>query len=105
MGLVKKPTGFMTSSKCIAKELDKKCDGGHSHVPLMAGRAAAAQVSRHFLRGNMSRSCEPDEVREVQHRDHRQAVLHGAQEIREAHLRLAGVQRQRDRAGTINQFE
>ena len=44
MGLVKKPTGFMTSSKCIAKELDKKCGGGHSHVPLMAGQAAAAHV-------------------------------------------------------------
>ena len=44
MGLVKKPSGFMTSSRCVAKELDKRCDGGHSHVPLMAGRAAAAQV-------------------------------------------------------------
>ena len=44
MGLVKKPTGFMTSSKHIAIELDKKCDGGHAHVPLMGGRAAAAQV-------------------------------------------------------------
>ena len=44
MGFVKKPAGFMTSSNCIARELDKKCDGGHTHVPLMAGRAAAAQV-------------------------------------------------------------
>ena len=44
MGFVKTPTRFMTSSKCIAKELDKKCDGGHSHVPSMAGRAAAAQA-------------------------------------------------------------
>ena len=44
MGLVKKPTGFMTSSRHIANELDKSCDGGHAHVPLMAGRAAAAQV-------------------------------------------------------------
>ena len=44
MGLVKTPTGFMTSRKCIATELDKKCDGGHSHVLLVAGRASAAQV-------------------------------------------------------------
>jgi len=44
LGLVKKPTGFMTSSKCIATELDKKCDGGHSHVLLVAGRVSAAQV-------------------------------------------------------------
>ena len=44
MGLVKKLTGFMTSSRCIAEQLNRKCDGGHSHVPLVAGRAAAAQV-------------------------------------------------------------
>ena len=44
MGLVKKPIGFMTSSRCVAKELDKRCDGGRSHVPLKAGRAAAAQA-------------------------------------------------------------
>ena len=40
MGFVKKPIGFMTSSRCV----DKRHDGGHIHVPLMAGRAAAAQV-------------------------------------------------------------
>ena len=26
-GLVKKPTGFMTSSRCVATQLSKKCDG------------------------------------------------------------------------------
>ena len=40
MGLVKKPTGFMSSSGFILEELDKKCPGGHDHVPLVAGRAA-----------------------------------------------------------------
>ena len=44
MGLVKKPTGFMTSSKHITSEPYKRCDGGHAHVSLMSGRAAAAQV-------------------------------------------------------------
>ncbi len=44
MGLVKKPTGFLTSSKYIAIELDKRCDGGHAHLPLVGGRATAAQV-------------------------------------------------------------
>ena len=29
MGLVKKPKGFMSSSKFILEELDKKCPGGH----------------------------------------------------------------------------
>ena len=43
-GLVKKPTGFMSSSECIIKELARKCVGGHKHVHLMGGRAAAAQV-------------------------------------------------------------
>ena len=44
MGLVKKPTGFMTSSSCIANALNLKCQGGHDHVPLVGGRAAGAQV-------------------------------------------------------------
>ena len=44
MGLVKKATGFMTSSSCIANELGIRCEGGHAHVPLVGGRAAGAQV-------------------------------------------------------------
>ena len=43
-GLVRKPTGFMTSSECIAAELERKCLGDHSHVHLEGGRASAAQV-------------------------------------------------------------
>ena len=43
-GLVKKPTGFMSSSACLLRELDKKCTGDHAHVPLVGGRAAGAQV-------------------------------------------------------------
>ena len=55
-GLVKKPTGFITSSRCIAAQLDAKCDGTHSHVHLVGGRAAGAQVypedlCRAILRG------------------------------------------------------
>ena len=43
---VKKPTGFMTTSWCIRDELDRRCHIGlnHQHVPLVEGRAAAAQV-------------------------------------------------------------
>ena len=44
MGLVKKPTGFMTSSKCIAQALNVRCIGGHDHVPLVGGRAAGAAI-------------------------------------------------------------
>ena len=43
-GLVKKPTGFLTSSDHIARALNLKCGGGHAHVPLVGGRAAGAQV-------------------------------------------------------------
>ena len=43
-GLAKKPTGFMSSSECIVQELANKCMGGHKHLHLMGGRAAAAQV-------------------------------------------------------------
>ena len=44
VGLVKKPTGFMTSSPCIAAELEKQCDGSHKHIHLVGGRAAAAAI-------------------------------------------------------------
>ena len=44
VGLVKKPTGFMTSSQCVLQELNKQCTGDHDHVPLVGGRAAGAQV-------------------------------------------------------------
>ena len=41
---MKKPTGFMSNSKFILEELDKKCPGDHKHVPLIAGRAAGAAI-------------------------------------------------------------
>ena len=43
-GPVKKPTGFMTSSRCISEELDRKCDNSHQHIPLVGGRAAGAAI-------------------------------------------------------------
>ena len=43
-GPVKKPTGFMTSSKCLYDELSRQCKGGHVHIPLVGGRASACQV-------------------------------------------------------------
>ena len=39
----KKPTGFLTNSKFIAEELDRRCNGEHNHFSLMEGRAAKAQ--------------------------------------------------------------
>lgn len=56
MGPAKKPTGFMTSSRFIADQLNKQCDGSHVHVHLVGGRASAAQVypdelCRAILRG------------------------------------------------------
>ena len=41
---MRKPTGFMTSSKHVAEELRKRCMGGHRHVHLEGGRASAAQI-------------------------------------------------------------
>ncbi len=38
----KKPTKFMTNSLAIAGELNVRCRGGHRHVHLVSGRAAAA---------------------------------------------------------------
>ena len=42
MGLVKRPTGFMASSRCLIDELNKECEGCHDHVLLIAGSAAGA---------------------------------------------------------------
>ena len=44
MQLVKKPTGFMTNASELAKQLSKKCEGGHRHVNLINGRAKRAEV-------------------------------------------------------------
>ena len=38
----KKPTGFLTNSWCIAKELSRRCDKSHKHFSLMESRAQAA---------------------------------------------------------------
>ena len=40
----KKPTSFLTNSWCVAKELDRRCDGGHEHFSLMEGRAKKAAI-------------------------------------------------------------
>ena len=44
IGKVKKPTGFITNSSYLADQLGDKCLGGHRHIQLMGGRAAACQV-------------------------------------------------------------
>ena len=41
---VKKATGFMTNSGCIAERLRVKCNGLHRHITLINGRARAAEV-------------------------------------------------------------
>lgn len=43
-GMVKKPTGFMTTAKCMADQLNRQCDGSHSHVHMIGCRAAGTQV-------------------------------------------------------------
>ena len=60
---VKKPTGFLTSSTCIAQELEKRCNADHRHAHLMSGKAAAAQVYPQALivRGDIER-CDQAEA-------------------------------------------
>ena len=41
---VKKATGFMTHSVCIAERLQVKCNELHRHFTLVSGRAKAAEV-------------------------------------------------------------
>ncbi|MDA8582881.1 hypothetical protein N9L68_01585 [bacterium] len=42
--LAKKPTKFMTNSMSIGQALRRKCDGSHTHQPLVDGRAKDALV-------------------------------------------------------------
>ena len=37
-GPVMKPTGFMSSSWCVAEELNKRCEGLHEHVHLQGAK-------------------------------------------------------------------
>ena len=48
-GPVLKPTGFMTNSVHIAKELNRICPRDHQHVHLVGGRAAGAAIYPHGL--------------------------------------------------------
>ena len=49
LGPVLKPTGFLANCKHIARELSRRCPRNHGHVPLVAGRAAAAAIDPHNL--------------------------------------------------------
>ena len=40
----KKPTGFLSSTRFVAEELNRYCDGSHDHAHLVAGKAASAKV-------------------------------------------------------------
>ena len=40
----KKPTTFLTNSISISAQLNRKCPGCRRHIPLVNGRASAAQV-------------------------------------------------------------
>ena len=43
-GLNRKPTSLLTNSKCIAEEMDRRCDHTHEHVPTLSGLPLKAQV-------------------------------------------------------------
>ena len=43
VSVARKPTKFMTNSYSIARELERTCDGTHSHQPLLDGRAKASE--------------------------------------------------------------
>ena len=46
VGHVKKPTGFLSSSRFFAEELVRYFDGSRDNEHLLAGKAAVAQVYR-----------------------------------------------------------
>ena len=62
-GFALKPIGFLTNSKCIARELSKRCARDHEHVPLVGGRAAAAAIYPKRLCGAICKELA-DQLRE-----------------------------------------
>ena len=44
IGMVKKPTGFLSNSEFVRTQLQNKCLGGHRHIALLGGKARACQV-------------------------------------------------------------
>ena len=46
-GPVLKPTGFLTNSPQVARELSRRCPRTHAHVPLVGGCAAGAAIYPH----------------------------------------------------------
>ena len=63
LGHVLKPTGFLTNSKHIAKQLSKRCARDHEHVALVGGRAAAAAIYPKRLCGAICKGLA-DQLRE-----------------------------------------
>ena len=70
----KKPTTFMTNSRALGQELNKKCDHTHEHQSLVDGRAAAAvrypeglcrAICRGIIKEKMERSLGIRAVGEV----------------------------------------
>ena len=65
-GLVKKPTGFLSSSRCVRQELDKKCTGDHVHVQATC-RGVARQQREDASLGVSAGKLSADEVRSFAH--------------------------------------
>ena len=53
IGMVKKPTRFLSNSELVRTQLQNKCLGGHKHTALLRGRAKACQLYPDKLRRAM----------------------------------------------------
>ena len=67
LSLAKKPTRFMTNSRAMGRELERKCNGAHEHQPLVDGRASAASrypqgLCRAICRGIVKAKMEREHV-------------------------------------------
>ena len=65
LGPVLKPTGMLTNSPYLRRELSVRWPHDHEHVLLVGVRAAAARVSVRVMRRYMSWSCRTEESRHV----------------------------------------
>ena len=85
--LVKKPTGFMSSSRYIIQELDRKCTGDHDHVPLVGGRAAGATIYPQALCEAICRGTSKQKKM-----DHRDNMIVNTREMNTDHIKSFTIQ-------------
>lgn len=92
-GLVRKTTKFLTNPPCVAKELRRRCIGGHKHARHVHGREVAAQVFPAELRAAVRRGIRRQIASRLvtRSRDERELKLMVESDAVEGNIRREGL--------------